>query len=55
MRRRTLILFIACLIAHAGLGHLQELFATYPADLLTWVDLMSDELGVAPDEAKPWR
>jgi len=46
------------LTAKAGLGRLQELFATFPTgsgDLLLWVDRISDELGVPPDEAKPWR
>lgn len=46
------------LLEKAGLGRLRARFATVPAgpaDLLRWVDGVAAELGVPPDEPRPWR
>ncbi len=46
------------LLDTAGLGSLDLLFAEMPGErdqLVRWVDLVSDRLGVPRSEATPWK
>jgi hypothetical protein len=46
------------LIEIAGLSGLQALFAQAPnesAELLSWVDLVAEQLGVPRSEITPWK